>query len=127
MNQNETKATGFSLQEWAVSQIEAFDRQAEYVEHIAPLFSALHAACVERGFPMAAIVCHTQHEDGNNICASAGVSGGNLSRLPAEVLMRMNTDCNEEGIGKIVSIWEADQKRLALNAFMRFANSGTVN
>src|SRR5690606_18769183 len=66
--------------------IKAYDRLAEFEEHIKPLWDALHQVCEQRGFPIVMRVCHTQNADGSNSTANAH-HFPSADEVPAELLL----------------------------------------
>lgn len=77
--EHNTQSDGsFSLEQWAESPIAAYARYGEYMEHVDPLVTALQEECRKRGFPMAFIVTHTQHADGNTAVAQGMFVPGDL-------------------------------------------------
>lgn len=68
----------FSLEEWAASKPEAFDRFDEYNKEIRPLVQALRDRCKEIEMPFFVVVVHTQRANGDSATA-------NLHHVPSLV------------------------------------------
>ena len=76
----------------------AYDKNAEYDEHIRPHIDALHAECERLGMPMYCVVCVEQEANGNSaVKASAYFNGAETT--PAELVAAAKA-----GVGKYEEI-----------------------
>lgn len=101
---------GFTLQQWAESPITPFNKFDLYMAEVDPLVSALQRACRDHGLPIAFIIAHTQHADGNTAVAKGMSVPQDVGSVPAEILM---VDAVASGQAKeVFMLAMLEQKRL---------------
>lgn len=122
---NTTKPGEFTLRQWAESPIAAYDRYDEYMEHVDPLVTALQAECRKRGLPMAFIVGHTQHADGNTAVAQGMTVPNDLRLVPGEVLQV--SAAAQGNVGEVLNIAGAEALRLQAHRATAKAMAGVLD
>lgn len=97
------ESEGFNLEQWIESKPAAFDRKAEYEEHIEPLVLALHQACRRHGLPFFAVITHTQQANGDT-GAACSHNFPSMEHTPPEMLMLISASRRHlEGVMLVAS------------------------